>query len=158
MKKILVPIDGSESSKLSIEKAKELAKQFDSELILLHVVDTFSMQPVLSGAASTSSSGMPSVGPAAIVLSGQADERAEENAEQVLESAKASCSVLGDKVSTVKLAGDPADRIIEYIEDNKGIDLVVMGSQGMSGIRQFFVGSVANKVIKSIDRSILIVR
>lgn len=160
MKMILVPIDGSDLSRLSIKKAKDIAKQFESELILLHVLDTFPVQPILGGltGANTSVGGMPTVAPAAIIQLDQTKAGIDEIADKILESAKASCSVLGDKVLAVKLEGDPADRIIEYVEANKDIDLVVMGSHGKSAIEQLFVGSVTNKVIKSIDRSILIVR
>ncbi len=162
MKKILAPIDSSESSKLAVEYAKDLAKQFDSELVLLHVVDTDVLLPVLGGwtGSSVSGSGVPAPAPApasAISLE-KFRESANETADKVLSSAQASCSTIGDKVTIVKLEGRPADQIIEYIEANPDIDLVIMGSHGMSGIKRFLIGSVTHRVTVSIDRPVLIVR
>lgn len=160
MKKLLVPIDGSECSKLAIEKAKEIAKAFKSEVILLHVIDMPSFKVILNpGLASVTGSGaVGPVPPAALASMEESRESIQETAEKILESAKAQCIVLGDKVSTVLLEGRPADMIIEFIDANKDIDLVVMGSHGMTGFRRFFIGSVTYKVALSIDRPILIVR
>ena len=160
MKKILVPIDSSESSKLAIAKAKELAKQFKSKLVLLHVVDTTSFSVMLGGYTDTQTTvgGMPYVTPMTIVQDEHMKVNVKEMAEKVMDSARAACMSLGDKVSEVKLEGHPADRIVEFVDSDKEIDLVVMGSYGMSGFRRFFLGSVTHKVALSIDRPILIVR
>lgn len=118
------------------------------------------MQSVIGGGAglNVTTTGMPAVAPAAFFPIDDYKATLEEAAKKVLDSAKESCKILGNNVSAVKLEGNPADMIIEYVEANKDIDLVVMGSHGLSGIKRFFVGSVTNKVNLSIDRSILIAR
>lgn len=161
MKKILVPIDGSECSNMAIDKAKELAKVFASEVVLLYVSDSSSFQVVaqLGQGSLVAAGGIgTNAAPVAVPKLDQYKKSIHETAEKVLESGKARCAVLGDKVSAVLLEGRTADTIIDFIDANKDIDLVVMGSHGMSGFRRFFVGSVTHKVTVSIDRPILIVR
>ena len=48
----------------------------------------------------------------------------------------------GVKVNPVYLKGIPAEKILEYAEEND-IDLIVMGTQGLTGIKRFLIGSVA---------------
>lgn len=161
MKKILVPIDGSECSNIAIDKANELAKAFDSEVVLLYVSDATSFQFVAQiGHGSNYPHGgtTPGTAPVAVPELDKYRETVKETAQKVLASGKARCMALGDKVSTVQLEGKTADMIIEFIDANKDIDLVIMGSHGMGGFRRFFVGSVTHKVTVSIDRPILIVR
>jgi len=58
---------------------------------------------------------------------------------------------------TLKIAeGSPADVILETIENEK-IDLVVMGSSGKSGFDRLILGSVAEKVVKAAECSVLVV-
>ena len=52
--------------------------------------------------------------------------------------------------------GSPADVILDAIE-KKGVDLVVMGSAGRTGINRFIMGSVTEKVVKSAKCSVLVV-
>ena len=49
-------------------------------------------------------------------------------------------------VKTKVVSGDPADRIIEYI-DAEDIDLVIMGTHGRKGLEKILLGSVAAEVI-----------
>lgn len=168
MKKILVPTDGSECSKLAIDKALEIAKEFDSEVVLLYVSEsspafiaagTGSGAGTGGGTGGAMASGFGTSGNPAVVRDvDQVKERIQEKAAKVLESGKGKLMILGDKVSTVMLEGNPADAIVEFIDANKDIDLVIMGSHGMTGFRRFFIGSVTHKVTVSIDRPILIVR
>ena len=205
MKKILVPIDGSEGSNLAIDKARDLAKMFESEVILIHVSDSssslFTEKDEQSGNSSGQSGnssvqsgsspgmvsgagmgvgagmgagmgssgtgvGMGAGGAAGIGLVGAQDtnqtnqpgQNGSNSAEKILESGKERCTVLGDKVSVVELEGKTAESIIDYIDTDKDIDLVIMGSTGMSDFKRFFVGSVTQKVTESIDRSIMIVK
>ena len=53
--------------------------------------------------------------------------------------------------------GDPAAEIIDYAESQK-IDLIVIPSHGRTGLRRFFLGSVAEKVIRFAHCPVLILR
>ena len=53
-------------------------------------------------------------------------------------------------------AGDPSDEILNYIESNK-IDLVIMGTHGRKGLDKVIFGSVAERVVKSATVPVMVV-
>jgi nucleotide-binding universal stress UspA family protein len=64
--------------------------------------------------------------------------------ERLREFAEAHFSDYALKIKVV--SGDPADKIVEYI-DTEGIDLVVMGTHGRKGLEKILLGSVAAEVV-----------
>lgn len=63
----------------------------------------------------------------------------------------------GVKMRCVVLYGNPAEQILHYARQ-KQVDLIIMGSLGISGIKEFFLGSVATRVVANAPCSVLIVR
>jgi nucleotide-binding universal stress UspA family protein len=63
----------------------------------------------------------------------------------------------GVKVEPVYLRGSPAEKILEYAEESN-IDLIVMGTQGLTGIKRFLIGSVAENVLRHSKVPVMIVR
>jgi nucleotide-binding universal stress UspA family protein len=61
------------------------------------------------------------------------------------------------KAQVLCVTGDPA-KMITYMSHRKKVDLVIVGSKGLSGIKLFFLGSVARKVVTYGDRSTLVVK
>jgi nucleotide-binding universal stress UspA family protein len=57
----------------------------------------------------------------------------------------------------VVLEGDPASEIVDYARD-AGIDLIVMGTHGRSGLERLLMGSVAEKVMREAPCSVLVVK
>jgi nucleotide-binding universal stress UspA family protein len=57
----------------------------------------------------------------------------------------------------VLLEGDPAGEIVEFARD-AGIDLIVMGTHGRSGLERLLMGSVAEKVMREAQCSVLVVK
>ncbi|MFW9910029.1 MAG: universal stress protein, partial [Candidatus Thorarchaeota archaeon] len=53
--------------------------------------------------------------------------------------------------------GDPAARIIEIAQERK-VDLIILGSRGLSGIKRLFVGSISDKVASQASCPVMIVR
>jgi len=53
--------------------------------------------------------------------------------------------------------GHPAQQIAEVSRD-ENVQLVVVGARGLTGLRQFFLGSVSHKTVKYCDRAVLVVR
>ncbi len=60
-------------------------------------------------------------------------------------------------VRHVLLQGDPAEEIVRYCRD-AGIDLVVMGTHGRTGLERLLMGSVAEKVLRDAPCSVLVVK
>lgn len=148
MNKILVPIDGSDCSGRAIDMAAELAGLYGSELVLIHVSDNQYMFAFTSDYYSSAFQ---------VTLLEDYQKNMELAASRLLAEAKERCQMLGDRVKTEALEGRPADTIIEYVKKN-AVDLVVIGSHGVSGFKRFFIGSVTNKVALSIDKPVLIVK
>ena len=145
MKNIVVAIDKSECSNRAIAQAAELARKFDSKLTLLHVYDNKYFDVFLEGSYNRLD-----------VIEKMQTELKTQSAD-LLNAGKALCADLADRVEMVSLEGNPASRIIDYVEKND-VDLLVMGSHGMGGFRRFFLGSVTHKVAVSVEKPILIVR
>lgn len=142
MKKILVPVDGSLSSKKALEKAKEVAKAFGSQIVLINVLAVF-----------------PSAHPYSLSEGLQLNLLLESrsNSKRILEEAKEYFKDMEDKVETLLLEGTVAEEIIRYAKDND-IDLVIMGSKGMGGLQNIMIGSVTRKVAIQVNKPILIVK
>lgn len=142
MKKILVPVDGSENSAKAIEKAKSLAELYDSQVTLLYIInDTMISNPYVvrndyKAELST-------------VLSQQGDN--------ILRSSLELFGPNSMRVNTVMKYGDPGNSIISYAEEND-FDLVIMGSRGLNAISRIMLGSVSLKVLNHINISVLIVK
>lgn len=143
MGRILVPTDGSECSAAAIEKAKELAGFYGSGIVLINVYD----MPYLSSYFDFQHN----------ETELNVHEQLKKDSGKILKKVRELFGDLSDRVETVSMEGNPAEKIIEYVELNDDIDLVVMGSHGMGGFRRFFLGSVTHKVAVSIKKPILIV-
>jgi len=61
------------------------------------------------------------------------------------------------KVSGVVVVGNPPEEILRYADEN-GIDLILMATHGRSGISRWFIGSVADRVLRSSRVPVLLVR
>jgi nucleotide-binding universal stress UspA family protein len=141
--KILHPTDFSESAAVAEAKAVELAKKLDAEVILLHVAAELMLY----------SEGFPVGGP---------------NVESVYASQrKWVADQLAGKVAAIAAAGIPARFIIDegvaYREivkraEAEGVDFIIMGTQGRTGLDRWLLGSVAERVVRSAACPVITVR
>lgn len=138
--KILVPIDGSPNSYRGLQYAVEVAKKFDAEITLIHVVE----QPSYAFAPASGS-----------VLPAEAFVELEGFAEELLQKSKRDLIEKGVRTNTLLKRGSPATEILRA---SKGFDLIVMGSQGLNRFKRLLLGSVSNSVVQSSDVPVLIVR
>jgi nucleotide-binding universal stress UspA family protein len=143
MKYILVPVDGSDCANKAVEKAKELAKFYNSKITLLNVYH----YPVISSGYELEQA----------AWIGLLTDELIKNSNDILEKAKAQCSDMADLVETVSLEGNPADQIIEYVCKHDDIEMVIMGTHGMGGFKRFMLGSTTHKVAVTIEKPILII-
>lgn len=60
-------------------------------------------------------------------------------------------------VTHVCLEGDPATEIVRYAQD-AGMDVVVMGTHGRTGMERLLMGSVAERVLRDAPCSVLVVK
>lgn len=146
-KTILVPLDGSEHSRRALEVAHRLASADEATLYLLNVPEWPPAADLLGN----------SVGAHAMGVSRQDIERAGrqllEHFDKAEESGHSMMAQLKDKLGvshvhteSIVRVGSPADVILE--EANRlGVDAIVMGSRGLSNLKELLVGSVSHKVL-----------
>ncbi len=60
------------------------------------------------------------------------------------------------EINTIIKEGDPADQILRYAKDH-AIDVIVIGSRGLDGVKGLMLGSVSHKVSQLSDCPVLIV-
>lgn len=135
IRRILVPIDFSETSSRALDLAIEIGGPLRVEIVLLHVIEPLQL-------ASAPELYSPAPGPMMEVLAEQ--ERAA-HAELAKIAKRVRAKRIG--VHALVVSGTPYDRIVEA-SDHLRADLVVMGTQGRTGISHLLVGSVAEKVVR----------
>lgn len=78
-------------------------------------------------------------------------------ADGALDAAEALADGAGVPSERVVLEGYPHDAIAEYAADN-GVDLVVVGASGRSGVAEHLLGSTTERVARTVETSVLIAR
>lgn len=142
MQKILVPCDFSEQAISAFRFAIDVAHQSDREVHLLHVIELPVMHDTMM---------MPEFSFEASLLK-ELNEHAETRFKKLHEE------FVSDKPVITKIQfGNTSMMIMEYIED-EGIDLVVMGTKGASGIREIFIGSNAERIVRGASCPVITVR
>lgn len=143
-KKILVPVDGSEGSWRALNSAVELGEKFGSELIVVNVIQPYNNAALLAV-------------PLDHATVSQGNSELEKIGDKVLEMAQERLeSYKGEKEFNLEI-GHPSERIIALAKKAKA-DAIVIGSRGLSGIAEFFLGSVSSKVSQYADVPVLIVK
>ena len=128
---ILVPTDFSEYSQQAIQYARELAQTFGATLLLLHVVE-LPPYPI---------EGLPLSHLGGTLLE-DLEQYATSDLAQVL--AKEAEVTVGRRV----VVGIPYRTIVEVAADEK-VDLIVMATHGRTGFSHLFMGSVAERVVRT---------
>ncbi len=144
-KRILVPLDGSSLSERALPVARVLARKFESQIILLHVLD------IPTPTAPTSH---------LEVMMGwvrEARQCALQEAQSYLETIQR--ELYGEGFETRVLLRDrsPAEDILD-VACAENIDLIVMSSQGKGGLARWTLGGVAEKVARHSLCPVLLVR
>jgi nucleotide-binding universal stress UspA family protein len=131
IKKILIPIDFSETSKLAISHGAFMAKLFKAELILLHIVEK-------------------NWNPFDIVVPEVKIEPPSDLAQKIQEKldelAEKTRSEYGVVIKTISTTGSVCDEVVGVAKEN-GADIIIMGTHGASGFEELFVGSNTYKVV-----------
>lgn len=140
LSKILVAIDGSHASFDAVDYAIMLAKQHNSQLILLHVlhpVEYYSSLQFFEVQQPQDSS----------VLIEQAKTEANKWFDDIKKKIRENTLEKPIKIETTIIVSTTiVDSILDYAED-KDVDLIVIGTRGRSGIKKLLLGSTASGVV-----------
>jgi nucleotide-binding universal stress UspA family protein len=139
-KKILCPVDFSEYSILALRYASALARDNDAELIVYHSI--------------------PDLTPAISYLEGEflltVSDALINNAKSTLESWVKKYVDTDLAVEKIIGQGNPAESIVDTSRKHK-VDLLVMGTHGVTGYERFLMGSVTNRVLHKSSVPVLVV-
>lgn len=131
--KILIPVDGSEAAHEALDKAIDLQKLCGAELLILSVYRLHNTWKA-------------SVTMVSRELTESTDPALEAFAKEVAEKSKEYARSKGvEKVRSYYMGGGPARLIVKFSEDHD-VDLIIMGSRGMSDSSRYLLGSVSHKV------------
>jgi universal stress protein A len=143
LKKILVPIDFSEPSRKAMQYALSFARQFNAEVLLLHVLE-FAPLP-------TSASPLP------IIQDEMTRVTLRESAAKQLAGWR---NEIGSHVAvkaSVRDGVSPHAEIVKAATDGN-IDLIILGTQGRTGLAHLLIGSTAERVVQHAPCPVLVVR
>ncbi len=139
MKRILVGLDGSESSGKAMRMAEEIAVRFGAKLTLAHVVPPLLLPPDAYG----------------LTLE-EIDHQHELHAGKLLAEARAALGEPGVEVDTLVLYGQPAEQLATAAAE-PDVGLVVVGSRGRGAVRRLMVGSVSDRLVHISTKPVLVV-
>ncbi len=140
-KKILVPLDGSEFAEAALLHVRALAECTGAEIILLRVVT----QPIHAYIAPDP----------LLYKSIQTDSVAECVA--YLQRVASDLEVEGFHVTVETGTGPVAETILEFAQEVHA-DLIAMSTHGRSGLARWFIGSIADKVVRATTLPLLLAR
>jgi nucleotide-binding universal stress UspA family protein len=140
-RKILVPLDFSDASRLGLEYALGFAQEFHATVVLFHSV--FVSGYVL--ASPYTAHQMPT-----LIASQQDYARTE------MEELREMISRKGAEVEIKIAVGSPVERIGKYVR-KAGIDLIITSTHGRSGLRRVFIGSTAERIVRYATCPVLVV-
>ena len=140
VQKILFPVDLSEKFETLIPWVSTFVNTFDATLYVLFVAQdlkSISFIPHIS--------------------LDQLQQEAVKAAEQKMAAAKQEFFKDFKKLETKVVMGKPADKILE-VAKQEGIDLIIMGTHGRTGVAHVLLGSVAERVVRRSPCPVMTVR
>ena len=141
IRQILAPTDFSEFSKQAVARAYELAQTFGAKLVLLHVIE-----------ALPSYIGFIPPGGAAMLLA-DLERQVHLDLAEVLPEAEAAEVEVTHQV----VVGSPSREIVQVAAAEK-VDLIVIATHGRSGLSRLFMGSVAERVVRTAPCPVMTIR
>lgn len=140
MKKILVPVDFSEHSEYALEVAASIAKRHDAELLVVHMMGL--SESVINKNESKE-----------IMEAMYYMKLAQKRFADFLDKDYLNGLKVTDMVHNYKVFGELND-----VAKSNHADLLVMGSHGSSGLSEVFVGSNTEKVVRTSDIPVLVIK
>ena len=134
MKKILVPCDFSDPAVQAFKMAVEIANQSNGEVFLLNVVEL----PVMHESVL-----MPTLSFEEAFIKDMKVHAEKNFAKMIDKWAKE-----GPKISSFVEFGGTTPTIRDFVKEKK-VDLIVMGTHGASGVKEFFIGSNTEKIVRT---------
>lgn len=124
--KILVGLDGSACSDKALDQAISMAKICNSSLFAISVVDMY---------------------PETLAIAPGVEEKMSKKAREIVEKAEAKAAKENISCETIVRTGAQPHELIVKEAKARGIDLIVLGITGKTGLKRLMIGSVAQRVV-----------
>lgn len=144
MKRILVPTDFSDQAENALKVAAQLAKTHDSEIFLLHMLE-LPLQLIDPSRNGSNGGNLPE----SMFFMKLAHQRFDE--------VMARPYLKGVKVRETVEFHEAFEGVMEISQQHK-CDLIIMGSNGASGIKEVFIGSNTEKVVRHSQIPVLVIK
>jgi len=142
LNRILVPVDFSPLSKKALQYALRLAREFDADVQLIHVIE-LDVPPMYEGWM---------IAPPVISNGSNADSA------KKLKQLASSVQTAGMKpVQSIVRTGLPAQEIVEAAKQFD-VDLIIIATHGYTGWKHFAIGSTAERVVRAAPCPVMVVR
>lgn len=140
IKRVLIAYDFSQHAKRAMDFGINLIKPFGPQILILNVEETIEV---------------PFVVEIKDVLSEKYREEKLKHLKEIEENLKKE----GFLAESYILEGpSPAEGIKKFLQENPGIDLIILGSRGLSGLKRVLIGSTSSELVKTIEIPMLIHR
>jgi len=148
LKKILVPMDGSERADKAFDFALNLAKTYGAKLWIINVADKSTheeMEKTVKDAIS------------GVHIKDMMDKYAELLSKEIFDKVNQKSRDKGVEIETYSVTGKPAEEILSYAK-KMSFDLIVIGNTGVGKAEQFLFGNVTDKVARHSTCTVTIVK
>jgi nucleotide-binding universal stress UspA family protein len=146
--KVLVAVDGSRDSQAAVRFLQKLRLRVRTELLILHVYESWSEPAVLSSSGRS---------PQLLQRLAALREVTADKARVLVGGVQRQVGGRGLRVRTLLAEGLAAPEILEALDRHR-VDLAVMGTRGLSGVQRFLLGSTSEQVLTHGRCSVLVVR
>lgn len=140
MKKILIAVDGSETSRAALDAGFELAEDEGAEVVLVHVASILDFVPHRNGGEHAPPDRFPTA-----------------DWDPVLCDAMELATLRGVQARPELLVGYPPKQILRLAAELDA-DLIVVGSRGLGRVKSAILGSTSRDVLARAGRPVLVVR
>ncbi len=151
--KILIAVDRSQNNKLVFDTAVSMAQATGADLMLLHILSkkeldypiapTYTYYPILEESNYETYR--------------KEYAKYQQHGIEFLKNLTEEATAAGISTEFTQLAGNPGSMICE-LANNWSANLILVGSRGLKGLKEMFLGSVSNYVTHHAPCSVLIVR
>jgi nucleotide-binding universal stress UspA family protein len=142
VKRLLVPVDGSECSRFAADQAVRIAAAFGAEIVFLHAVDDHVVDVLAEFDSEDARRPL--------------RDRLAENGRAYLRDAARLANACHVRHREEIRQGDPCVVVCDAAQEHD-VDCIVMGKTGRRGTRRILTGSVTRRVTECTDRPVLII-
>jgi len=144
IKKIMTAIDGSDTSKKAVMIGLDIARRANGSITAVYVMETLRLAH-LPGYAT-----LPGLKEKILQLM-------QEEGQQAMQFVEDQASIMKVPYQKILAQGSPSEELLK-ISQEQGIDLLIMGSMGRTGMEKILLGSVAEKVVLQSSIPVLLVK